>query len=68
MVELDKHFIWYEDKQFSRNEISTIQRARVDRYMIGYNLKGKKLAKWDLNKIWDEELFFLLLETIGKTA
>jgi hypothetical protein len=24
--------------------------------------KGEKLAKWDVNKIWDEELFFLLYE------
>ena len=36
----------------------------ADRYLLVLDQDGKKIAKWDLNKIWDEELFVEILEQI----
>jgi hypothetical protein len=65
-VEIDSHAIYYDGKRFSRNEISELKKARTDRYLLVYDLKGKKIAKWDMNTIQDEDLFAILLEKIGK--
>jgi hypothetical protein len=66
LVEIDKKSVYYDGKQFSWHEISEIKRARSDRYLLVHNLEGKKLAKWDLNKIRDEELFTVLVAEGGK--
>ena len=66
LLEIDKSSVYFDEKQFSRNEILEIKKARADRYLLVNDLKGKKMAKWDLNKIKDEELFAMLLESVGK--
>jgi hypothetical protein len=65
-VELDKNVLFLDEKELPWSEISEIKKARSDRYLLVYDQNGKKLAKWDLNKILDEDLFAIVLAVVGK--
>ncbi|MDR0859581.1 MAG: hypothetical protein LBO09_00960 [Candidatus Peribacteria bacterium] len=56
----------FEGKELPWTEISEIKKARADRYLLVHDQKGKKLAKWDLNKILDEEVLAMVLEVAGR--
>jgi hypothetical protein len=66
LLDLDKQFLYYDNKAIPRNEISEIKKARSDRYVLVNDAQEKKLAKRDLNNILDEDLLFPLLAEIGK--
>jgi hypothetical protein len=66
LLELDKNTHYYDGKEIPRNDISEIKKARSDRYLLVNGFQEQKLAKWDLNKIRDEDLFFTLLSEAGK--
>jgi len=64
LIEIDKHHVYFGEKQILWLKISEVKRAMADRYLLVLDQDGKKIAKWDLNKIWDEELFVEILEQI----
>jgi hypothetical protein len=66
LIELDKNGVFFDEKESLRNEVSEIKKARSERYLLVHDRQGKKIAKWDVNKIWDEDLFFVILELVGK--